>query len=136
MSKYIDMAKELRMDSQVHYNCAQSVIIPFAKELGYDEKHVYDMGRALGAGLRAGETCGAIVGGLMVLGIYEQDDPGTVSEYYKRMKENHEGMTRCSDLLKANKEKGEDKKTHCDNMVYESINIVTDILKEKGVLKG
>ena len=42
MSKYIEKAKELRAITDVHYNCAQSVLVPFAKEMGMTEEQAYN----------------------------------------------------------------------------------------------
>ena len=36
MSKYMDRAKELRACQSPHYNCAQSVLLPFAPDAGMD----------------------------------------------------------------------------------------------------
>ena len=40
----------------------------------------------------------------------------------------------CADLLKRNAEKGLPKKPHCDAMVYEVVDLVETILKEKGTM--
>ena len=45
------------------------------------------------------------------------------------MKQNHEGMTNCGDLLKKNAELGGAKKPHCDGMVYEAVENVVKVLK-------
>ena len=51
------------------YNCAQSIYAAFAPQLGISEKQAAKMASALGGGLcRMRETCGAISGGMMVLG--------------------------------------------------------------------
>ena len=33
MSKYLDKSKELRARTDIHYNCNQGVVLPFAEEL-------------------------------------------------------------------------------------------------------
>lgn len=128
MSKYTELSKELRNDPNTHYNCCQSVILPYAVEMGYDKDQVFDLCRALGGGLREGATCGAIVGSLMVLGIHKKDDPDTVAAFYQKFKERHDGMTNCKDLLAANASKGGEKKPHCDGLVYECIEILCELI--------
>ena len=44
--------------------------------------------------------------------------------------ENHDGMTDCADLLRANAEKGGEKKMHCDNMIKESIEVMDEVMNQ------
>ena len=132
MSKYLDKAKELRAIVSPHYNCAQSVIVPFAEDAGYDAETAMKMGANFGGGMRIASVCGAFTGGLMALGLFGVDDPATVVDFANRIKANHEGYIECRDLLRINHEKGLEKKPHCDAMVYESVGIVEEILREKG----
>ena len=134
MSKYLDKARELRAIVSPHYNCAQSVIVPFAEDAGIDVETAMRMGANFGGGMRVASTCGAITGGLMALGLYGVDDPSVVIDFIGRIKQNHEGYIECKDLLRINHEKGLEKKPHCDAMVYESVGFVEEILKEKGKL--
>ena len=69
----------------------------------------------------------------MALGLFGIDDPKTLGDYHRRIRENHEGFLECADLLKRNAEKGLPKKPHCDAMVYEVVDLVETILKEKGI---
>lgn len=135
MSKYVDQAKVLREDPTRHYSCVQATVLPFLEEKGVDRELVCSLCANLNAGLRQGATCGAVLGGLMTLGLYGADDPQTVGEYYRRVKEKHDGMTDCADLLRVSKEKGEVKKAHCDGMVYECVTLTEDMLRARGLLK-
>ena len=132
MSKYLDKAKELRAIVSPHYNCAQSVIVPFAEDAGVDPDTALKMGANFGGGMRIAGTCGAITGGLMALGLFGVDDPKVVVDFINKIKSNHEGYTECRDLLRVNHEKGLEKKPHCDAMVYESVGIVEEILRAHG----
>lgn len=132
--KYIDEAKRLRAIASPHYNCAQAVVIPFAKDAGLSDETAYDIARNFGAGMKMGGTCGAITGGLMVLGLFKADDPKTISAYYKHFRENHENMLNCAELLAVSRKRGEVKKNHCDGMVYEAVQTVYDILSVRGLL--
>lgn len=82
--------------------------------------------------MKMGATCGAITGGLMVLGLYGVDDGKTINQYFKHFRQGHEGMLNCADLLKASHKRGEVKQIHCDGMVFEAVEVVEQILKEKG----
>ena len=130
MSKYMDRAIELRNSKDKHYNCAQAVLIPFAEEKGIPEETAFALTDNYATGLKMGSVCGAIAGGLMVLGLYGYNDTKTVAEYYRRFRENHDNMLECRDLLKKNTEMGRPRKEHCDGMAYEAIEIVEDIISE------
>ncbi len=134
MSKFLKRAEELRAIKEPHYNCAQAVMIPYAEEMGISEEAANKVAANFGSGMKMAATCGSISGGLMVLGMFGVDDAHTISDYYKRLKENHEGHLDCADLLRINKEQGRQKKEHCDDMVYECVTLVETILKEQGKL--
>lgn len=135
MSKYLDDAKQLREITEVHYNCAQSVVVPFAEEAGISRDVAYKMASNFGGGMKRASVCGAITGGLMVLGLFGVDDAKTVAAYHVKLKENHQQFLDCADLLRINKEKGMEKKPHCDDMVYECVRLVEDFLREKNLLR-
>lgn len=135
MSKYYDRAVELRAIIEPHYNCAQSVFLPFAEDAGLTEEMAYKVAANFGAGMKRASVCGAITGGLMVLGLYGVNDAETIARYHTRLKDAHQGELDCAPLLVIAKQKGQEKKPHCDDMVYECVTLVEEILKEKGKLK-
>lgn len=51
------------------FNCAQKVFGAFCEDYGVPRKLGIQMAAALGGGLRAGESCGALVGALLVVGL-------------------------------------------------------------------
>ena len=110
MSKYLERAKALRNDPNVHYNCAQAVLMAFCEEKGLSSQMAADLTANFGSGMRIGGVCGAMSGGLLVLGLYGQ----------------------CRDLLRVNAEKGAPKKQHCDNMVYEAVRLTENLLRDAG----
>lgn len=127
MNKYVKRAEQFRNDPSVHYNCAQAVVVSFAAECGISEGKAFQLGEHFGGGMRMAATCGAITGGLMVLGMLG----GTEDQrraFVEAMKANHEGKTNCADLLKKNAEQGGDKKEHCDGMVYEAVENVAKVM--------
>lgn len=132
MSDIMNRAIELRNDPNVHYNCAQGVFIPFAERHGISAEAAAAMTANFGAGMRSGLTCGAITGALMALGLYGAGEPGDSGELFRRMKDLHEGRTQCRDLLSCEVHSPEDKKPHCDNMVYEAVAAVEEMLTARG----
>jgi len=135
MSKYEERVLALRAAEDRHYNCCQSVLIPFAAEAGLDEETAYRLALHFGSGMKRGSVCGAIVGGLMVLGLYGADDPSVVGTYYRRLREAHDGLFDCADLLRVNQQRGGDRKAHCDGMVCECVSLVEELLKSTGKLE-
>lgn len=136
MSQYMDRAVELRAITERHYNCAQSVFIPFAEAQGMDHELAYRLSANFGAGLKSGATCGAVVGGLMVLGLYGVEDPASIKRYYDQVKEHHDNKLDCRDLLQAWFAAGnQNKKPHCDDMVFECVALCEELLREKGKIE-
>ena len=111
------------------YNCFQSVACVFAPELDVDEVTAFRMGEGFGLGMGdMSQTCGAITGGLLVLGLKGASD-ATVSEYLRILKERHGGSLNCPDLLRRNQEVVKmNKKAHCDGMILESIQLAEELL--------
>lgn len=130
MSKHLDEAKNLRKSLERHYNCAQSVLIPFAKEAGLDVETAYKIASGFGSGMKTGKVCGAITGGAMALGLLGLDTPENMQTLFREVGQHHEGLTDCKDLLAENVKKGGEKGPHCDNMVYEVIEIVDKLVKK------
>jgi C_GCAxxG_C_C family probable redox protein len=93
-----------------HHSCAQSVLKTYGREYGIEEDLAFKIASSLGGGLaRTGNTCGAVTGALMVIGLkyrnldYEDQinkdwtyDKGRefIDEFTKR-----NGTIKCKDLL-------------------------------------
>ncbi len=58
----------LRNDPNVHYNCAQSVAIPFAGEMGLTPEQANRLMINFGGGMGCGSVCGALTGALFTMG--------------------------------------------------------------------
>ena len=132
MSIYLERAKVLRAITERHYNCAQSVAVPFADALGMDEETLYRMAANFGGGMKMASVCGALTGALMVLGLAGLDDVPILQEIYRGMRERHGGHLECRDLLAANAALGLPKKPHCDAMVYELVGVTEELLRQNG----
>ena len=129
-SKYLARARDLRDSTTIHYNCGQSVILPFAGDMGLTEEQAMGICANFGGGLKRASACGAITAGIIVLGVFGIEP----AEYYQALRANHDGMLDCADLLRRNKELGREKKPHCDGLVFECVSLVERILREHGKL--
>ena len=138
MSKYTDLAMERRQqfspDGRPVYNCCQSVVSIFAQDVGYDEETCMKAATYFRGGMQMGSVCGAITGGLMALGLAGIDDSQMLNEFYRKIRENHDGLMNCKDLLRVNAERGGEKIPHCNAMICECIDYVEQALREKGKL--
>jgi C_GCAxxG_C_C family probable redox protein len=91
-------------------NCAQSVVIAFADDLGFDSSFATGMSSGFGGGMgRLQEKCGAVTGAFMVMGIYNNtkyhDNLTLKNETYAMVQKFDEkfnlmhGTTQCRALL-------------------------------------
>ncbi len=133
MGKNLEKAKALRNNPEVPCNCAQAVICAFAQECGLTDEQARALGSNFGGGMKMAATCGTVTGGLMVLGLMGIDDGPTISGFQSAIRDNHSGCLNCADLLRMNKEKGGQKKPHCDGMVYEATALLEKIIESKGL---
>lgn len=51
------------------YNCAQTVFSLFAEDVGLDESTALKISSCFGGGMNCAETCGAVTGSYMVIGM-------------------------------------------------------------------
>ena len=92
------------------HNCSQSVFSTFAPEFRVSEETALKIACAFGGGMaRMGDTCGAVTGALMTIGLkYGRIDPedeaskektyALVQEFVKRFKARHETIV-CRELV-------------------------------------
>ena len=139
MSKYTDLAMERRShfgpDGRPAYNCAQAVVSVFAEDAGYDEEAAMRAASYFRGGMQMGSVCGAVTGGLLALGLAGADDPQAANDLIRKVRENHNGMICCRDLLRDNAEKGGEKMPHCNAMIRECIGYAEETLKAKGKIR-
>jgi C_GCAxxG_C_C family probable redox protein len=63
-------SKSILVDNQFSkFNCAQTVFSLFASDLGIDEKTALKISSGFGGGMACAETCGAVTGAYMVIGM-------------------------------------------------------------------
>jgi C_GCAxxG_C_C family probable redox protein len=95
---------------QKGFNCSQSVFCAFGMEAGLKKEACLRIAGSFGAGMaRRGETCGAVTGGLMVLGlrhgmVREGDTQAKKLNYDEAEKfmaefEKRNGAVTCRELL-------------------------------------
>ena len=119
---HVEKARQLRASTEPHYNCCQSVLIPFAEEMGLTEEQAFALGANFNAGMRCGSVCGALTGALMVLGMTHYP-PDQADAFRNKFKEVH-GDINCAALLKASREAGIPKKEHCDGLVLDVVEML------------
>lgn len=72
------------------FNCSQTVFSLSAPELGLDEKTALKIASGFGGGMACAETCGAVTGSYMVIGMkhgHASNDPAEKANTKKLIKE-------------------------------------------------
>jgi len=89
------------------FNCAQIVFSSFAEDLGLDSDTAKKIAACFGGGMGSGDTCGAVTGALMTIGLkYGNYLPNTpapeakrkMAEFKKRFLEEYNSLM-CKELL-------------------------------------
>ena len=145
MSKQ-DLAKN-KFDSG--FNCAQSVLTPFARQMNIDVNTALKLSSGFGAGMgRTQGTCGALTGAYMVLGLKfgkQFPDDASNEKVVKMIQdithkfESEHGFTSCSDLLKVDLKTEEGQATFnmknlhttvCTHCVNSAVSLLEEIIEE------
>lgn len=135
MGTYLDRCKELRADTTRHYGCAQAVFIPVAEAMGMDTETAFHLSAHFRAGMLQGEVCGAVTGGLMALGL-AQASPKTATEFFNRVRADHEGAVDCKTLLDRWFSQGHtNRKPHCDDMCFACVSLLEELLEQESQAK-
>ena len=128
-------------------DCSQVVADQFAEELQMDKDMLRKMSACFGGGMQCGETCGAVTGALMVIGLkyghYKEDDLDQkvimmkkVAEFKEKFAEKYPSCL-CRDLLGHDISKpGEFDKVLEENLMMDFcpgvVETAIEILKELG----
>lgn len=99
-----EKAKEIFIQG---YNCAQAVLMSYSEEFGIDRKTAARISCGLGGGIaRTRETCGAVLGAVMVISLrYSDGSPDDKKKAYSAGSafiqefEEHNGSSLCKVLL-------------------------------------
>lgn len=135
-------------------NCAQSVAGAFADRLPLTQEQISAIcgGFAGGVGSSREELCGALSGGVVVLGLLVPHTDGAdretkqrvlalTKEFRRRFAEAFGGLTRCGDLLRARPAASEAMPAalrlgiaaHCDVMIVTAVELVEAVAREAGI---
>lgn len=129
------------------YACSQSVLLAFADRFELDERTAKLIASTFGGGMgRLRETCGAVTGGFMVLGLaFGNENPSDMESKlnaYKKVRElnqlvvNIHTTSNCKQLIlkhatEAQVEKRKHHKIICRKVVSDATALVFDILNEE-----
>jgi C_GCAxxG_C_C family probable redox protein len=135
-------------------NCAQAVLTAYSEELQLDNNLAQSVSCAFGGGMgRLQETCGAVTGSYMVLGIHscnkiaenkerKEVTYAMVQKFAEKFRQLN-GTTDCIDLLKCEIKSDQGHRyakennlfeTVCEKCISDSINIVNELLEDKALL--
>jgi len=130
-------------------NCSQAVLGSYCREFGLDCEMAFKVATGFGGGMRMAETCGAVTGAFMVLGLKygnktAEDKKGKartyekIVEYTNRFKARN-GSVICRELLGCDistpegMEKAKESELFdsvCSKMVREAAEILEEMLEE------
>lgn len=121
MTKHEEMLA-LRNDPNIHYNCAQSVLMPFADDMGITREQARAISANFGGGMGCGSVCGAVTGALMALG--GLNAPEEQREALLKQFAAAHGSLNCADLVCGLEKGTPERKCLCDGLVAECLNFV------------
>ena len=131
-------------------NCAQAVVSSYSEDLSFDENLTLGISCGFGGGMgRLQETCGAVTGSFMVLGIYnskkyadnkdrKEETYSMIQNFNEKFKSIH-GTLDCKSLLKCDLRTEEGQQyakennlfgTICERCISDSLKIVEDLIKK------
>src|SRR5512147_3016764 len=114
------------------FNCAQAVFSAYAEQLGLDREVALKIAGAFGGGMaRRGDTCGAVTGALMVIGLKhgkaEKKDDSAREKTYKltnefaaRFRALH-GSLMCRELINCDISTPEGLKRAQDGKIFKTV---------------
>jgi C_GCAxxG_C_C family probable redox protein len=128
------------------FNCAQAVFSTFAKHYGLDEQTALKISAAFGAGMaRRGDTCGAVTGALMALGLArlgtqaeDKERNYQLAQEFMRSFSGKHGSLLCRELIGCDlgtpdgRQQAQDSgitKTLCPMLVREAVEILQHLLE-------
>lgn len=125
---HMEEVKKLRATVDPHYNCAQSLLVPFADVTGISKEKAMELGNLFGTGMHHGSVCGTLTSACMILGMagYGKEE---VPALMRAFKEKHESEM-CRDLLAKSAAAGIPRKQHCDGLVFEMCEYLDNVLSK------
>jgi C_GCAxxG_C_C family probable redox protein len=146
---------ELKVDKAIDsfrsgLNCAQAVLTAYSDDLSFNNDLALSISCGFGGGMgRLQETCGAVTGSFMVLGIHnsrkysdnkdkKEETYSMIQNFNDKFKSIH-GSTDCMSLLKSDLKTKEGQQyfkenrlneTVCEKCISDSIRIVEELVKK------
>ena len=131
------------------FNCSQAVLSSYSEQFGLDCEKAFKVATGFGGGMRMGDTCGAVTGAFMVLGLKYGNTTAEdkkakaktykkVEEYTKRFKARNDSVM-CRELLGCDlttpegMKEAQDKglfSSICPRMVREAVEILEEMMNE------
>lgn len=116
------------------FNCAQSVLLALTDQTGLDESQAAAVATGFGGGMRTGEVCGAVTGGLMALGLTLGSDGNgeKTGAMFVRAKELQRSFTekyghkRCAELIR-----DAGGKQRCNEFIACCARLAAEIIEQK-----
>lgn len=128
------------------FNCAQSVLAVFCEKYGLPRETALKAASGLGGGMRCGEICGAVSGGVLVIGLkYGQNLAGDIqtkelcnkktAEFLRLFSQRNKSVV-CRDILGIDIFKGDGMakakekglfSTVCVNMIVSAVELLEDM---------
>ena len=139
----IKQTRERAIDSfRAGLNCAQAVVTSYSGDLHFDNDLVLQAACGFGGGMgRLQETCGAVTGSFMVLGIYncarfaensrrKEETYSMIQKFDAKFKHLH-GTTNCHSLLNCDLRTKDGNRYAKENNLFETIceKCITDSLE-------
>jgi len=131
------------------FNCSQAVLGSYSEQFGLDCDKAFKVATGFGGGMRMGETCGAVTGAFMVIGLKygntTAEDRQAKAKTYEMIIEftnrfnARNGSVMCRELLGCDisthegRKKAEDKdlfSSVCPRMVQDAAEILEEMLAE------
>ena len=132
------------------FNCSQAILGSYSEEFGLDCEKAFRVATGFGGGMRMGDTCGAVTGAFMVLGLKygnttaenqqaKNKTYGKIEEYTVRFSARN-GSVLCRELLGCDISRPEGRKkaqddglfsTICPEMVKNAAEILEEMLAEE-----
>ena len=128
------------------HSCSTAILSSFAKKYGFDEKLAIKLASGFGGGMaRKADTCGAVTGAIMVIGLHYCNGPdakeiiyGQVQQFMKIFSERN-GSIYCRELLPVNISIEDERnyaeeqnlfQTKCTEFVRDAAGILPELLSE------
>lgn len=121
MTKHEDMTA-LRGDPEIHYNCAQSVLIPFAQDVGITREQAGGLALNFGGGMGCGNVCGAVTGALMAMGAMNVPQAKRL-ELLELIRREY-GSYCCGELMEGLAHGTPERRAKCDRLISDCLNYV------------